>query len=307
MPDAQTISPSGRWNRTYHVLGALALAVNKLRYALLGYRRPRGFGPAEIDRCVKYDFQVVENWLGYLEAYLGKPVEIKGKNILELGPGQDLGIGLILLAKGARKYNAVDAHDLLAQSSENFYKALFHRLENDGLGKSSLDELQDQLERTQSGRADRLNYLWREDFDLSVLDGEGVDFIFSQAAFEHFDDVARTIEQLNQVVCPGAVFLAVIDLQTHTRWLRERDPLNIYRYSDSYYRLCRYAGQPNRLRPVEYREILADNGWENIKVQPLTVLDSDYLRKVQPRLNGRFIAEDNQMEYLTIVICATKS
>ena len=306
MTDVRTSNPPHVRNRTCHVLGAAALAANKLRYALLGYRRPRDFSPAQIDRCVKYDFEVVDNWLAYLNEYLGEPAEINGKNILEPGPGQDLGIGLILLAKGARKYNAVDAHDLLSQSSEKFYKDLFHRLENDDLDKSSLDELREQLKRTQSGRADRLNYIWREDFDLSVLDGEGVDFVFSQAAFEHFDDVARTIKQLNQVIRPGAIFLAVVDLQTHTRYLRSRDPLNIYRYSDFYYRLCRYASQPNRLRPVEYREILADNGWENIQVRPLSVLDSDYLRQVQPHLNGNFIAEDNQMEYLTVVICATK-
>ncbi len=282
------------------------MAVNKLRYALLGYRRPRDFSPAQIDRCVKYDFEVVENWLAYLNAYLGKPADIAGKNILEPGPGQDLGVGLILLAKGARKYNAIDAHDLLAQSSESFYEALFRRLEDNGLDKSSLEELQDQLERTQSGRADRLNYICREDFDLSVLAGEAVDFVLSQAAFEHFDDVHRTIRQLTGVVRPGAVFLAVIDLQTHTRRLRERDPLNIYRYSDYYYRLCRYAGQPNRFRPVEYQEVLADNGWGDIQIRPLALLDSDYLRQVRPHLNGKFIDEDNQMEYLTVVICATK-
>ncbi len=306
MVDVQTLSLPRVRNRTYHVLGAAALAANKLRYALLGYRRPRDFSPAQIDRCVKYDFEVVDNWLAYLNTYLGNPPEINGKNILELGPGQDLGIGLILLAKGARKYNAIDAHDLLAQSSEKFYEALFRRLETDDLDKAVVDELRRELERTKSGQNDRLNYLWREDFDLSVLDGEGVDFVLSQAAFEHFDDVARTIKQLNQVIRPGAVFLAVIDLQTHTRWLRDLDPLNIYRYSDFYYRLCRYVSQPNRIRPVEYSEILADNGWENIKVQPLAVLDSDYLRKVQSYLNGRFSAEDGQMEYLTVVICATK-
>jgi SAM-dependent methyltransferase len=306
MPDAQTTSPSGRWNWTYHVLGALALAANKVRYYYFGYRRARDFDPDQIDRCVQYDSGVVDNWLAYLNAYLGRPAEIDGKNILELGPGQDLGIGLILLARGARKYNAVDAHDLLSQSSEKFYKALFDRLESDGLDESSLADLRGQLGRIYSDRADRLNYLWREDFDLSVLDGEGVDFVFSQAAFEHFDDAARTVGQLSSVVNPGAVFLAVIDLQTHTRRLRDLDPLNIYRYSDFYYRLCRYVSQPNRLRPAEYREILADNGWGNIQIKPLSVLDSDYLRKVQPYLNERFRADDSQMEYLTIVICATK-
>ncbi len=307
MVDVQTLNPPHVRNLTYHVLGALALAANKLRYYYFGYRRARDFDPSQIDRCVKYDFEVVENWLAYLNTYLGKPAEIDGKNILELGPGQDLGVGLILLAKGVRKYNAIDANNLLAQNSEKFYEALFRRFEKDNYDKAIIVELHQQLERVQSDQADRLNYLCRRNFDLSVLDGEGVDFVLSQAAFEHFDDVDRTIKQLNHVVNPGAVFLAVIDLQTHTRWLRSRDPLNIYRYSDFYYHLCRYVSQPNRLRPAEYREILADNGWGNIQIKPLSVLDSDYLRQVQPHLNERFGAKDNQMEYLTIVICATKS
>lgn len=306
MVDARTINPPHARNRTYHILGALVLAVNKLRYAILGYRRPRGFSPAQIDRCIKYDFEVVDSWLGYLDAYLGKPANISGKNILELGPGQDLGVGLILLAKGIRKYSAIDANNLLAQSSGKFYKAHFRRLEEKALDKAIVDELRRELERTQSGQNNRLNYIWREDFDLSVLDGEGVDFVFSQAAFEHFDEVDRTIGQLSSVVSPGAVLLAVVDLQTHTRWFRRRDPLNIYRYSDFYYRLCRYASQPNRLRPIEYHKILADNGWRNIQIRPLDVLDLDYLRKVKPHLNERFDAEDNQMEYLSVVICATK-
>lgn len=307
MTDVRTSSPPRVRNRTYHVLGAAALAANKLRYAILGYHRPRNFSSSEIDRCVQYDFQVVENWMAYLNAYLGKPVEISGKNILEPGPGQDLGIGLILLSRGACKYNAIDAYNLLSQSTEQFYTHLFRRFEKNGCDKTIIEELHRQLEQTQSGQNDRLNYIYRKDFDLSVLDGEGVDFVFSQAAFEHFDDTGRTIEQLNRVVRPGAVFLAVIDLQTHTRRFREQDPLNIYRYSEFYYRLCRYAGQPNRLRPVEYHKILADNGWENIRIQPLDVLGAGYIRRVQPGLNKRFRAENGQMEYLTVVICATKA
>lgn len=282
------------------------MAVNKLRYALLGYRRPRDFKPSQIDRCVDYDFEVVENWLRYLGQYLDRPASMSGKTVLELGPGPDLGVGLILLAGGACKYSAIDANNLLSRNPERFYVSLFRRLEDTGCENAILDELRRQLEQFRSGRPDRLDYLCRRDFDLSVLAGEGVDFVFSHAAFEHFDDVGRTIEQLNSVVRPGAVFLAVIDLQTHTRRLRERDPLNIYRYPDSFYRLVKYTGQPNRVRPIEYRRILEDNGWGNIDIQPLEVLDSDYFRQVQRYLNGRFGAEKNQMEYLTVVICATK-
>ena len=306
MPDIRTSSPPHAWNRTYHVLGAATLAVNKLRYAVLGYRRPRDFPPSQVARCSQYDFEVVENWMRYLGQHLDQQPNLRGKKVLELGSGQDLGVGLILLAAGVRKYYAVDAHNLLARNPEQFYNYLLGRLDEKGSDESALDELRLQLTQAMAGRPDRLNYICRKNFDLSVLAGEEVDFVFSQAAFEHFDEADRTIEQLNSVVSPGAVFLAVVDLQTHTRWFRDQDPLNIYRYSDFYYRLCRYAGQPNRLRPIEYREILAANGWGDIQIQPLNVLNRDYLRQVRPRLNERFDAEDGQMEYLTVVICATK-
>ncbi|MCD6378423.1 MAG: hypothetical protein J7L99_06205 [Planctomycetes bacterium] len=294
------------WNWAYHFLGAVALLMNKLRYAVRGYRRSRDFSPSQFERCVDYDFQVVENWLGYVEDYLHRRVELSGKVIVELGAGQDLGTGLILLAKGAERYYAVDAHDLLIRSNQPFYDALFERLSQHGIPAETLDELSKEIKLSLAGQGRRIVYCCIENFDLSVLSGIKADFVFSQAAFEHFDDVAKTICQLDNIVRPGAVFLAVVDLQTHTRFLREHDPLNIYRYSDSFYRLCKYTSQPNRLRPADYCKILAENGWQDVQVIPLQLAKANYLDRVRPYLNNRFRNDKSQMEYLTVAICATK-
>ena len=76
MDEIFTTFPPRVRDRLYHALGAMVLPVNKLRYALLGYRRARDFSPADIARCVDYDFRVVENWKAYLGDYLGGAVEV---------------------------------------------------------------------------------------------------------------------------------------------------------------------------------------------------------------------------------------
>ena len=70
-----------------------------------------------------------------------------------------------------------------------------------------------------------------KDFNIVSAFGEStIDMVFSQAAFEHFDDIESTILQLNKVCKSGATFVAEINLKTHSRWIRDKDPDNIYRY-----------------------------------------------------------------------------
>lgn len=111
-----------------------------------------------------------------------------------------------------------------------------------------------------------------------------------------------------KIVKPGTILIAEVNLKTHTRWIRDRNPLNIYRYSDFIYNLSRFSGSPNRLRPADYEDILRENGWINIKILPLTILEKEYLTKVRPTLNSRFRVKEkiNQMDYLSMVIGAEK-
>ncbi len=89
--------------------------------------------------------------------------------------------------------------------------------------------------------------------DISTFGPNSVDLIFSHAAFEHFDDIDATFQKMSDIARPGCKLVSMIDLKTHTRWISDKDPLNIYRYGDLISSLLKFRGTPNRVRPHEYR------------------------------------------------------
>lgn len=291
-------------NGLYFWVGFVMLVLVKIKHNLRGYTSPKPFSVTEVDRCINYDLLTVEEWLGYLTEYTGIPDYLTGRRVLELGPGSDLGVGLILLSEGAQQYNAVDANNLVASVPADFYRTLFTRLKS----KGDVSALESELDLLNKGMPVRLNYVSRDDFDLVAALGERrVDIIFSQAAFEHFEDINKTIEQLTRVASEDAVVVMTVDLQTHSRWIRETDPNNIYRFPFWLYRLFHFPGIPNRVRPQEYRVAFERNGWTNIAIYPLTTLSEERLRATQPHLFGPFRDEQSDMEYLTMLLCARRS
>ena len=283
-------------------LGFLTLA--KAKHVLGGYSSPKPFPLSETERCIAYDLKVVDEWLAHLGAYTGKDPVLRNKNVLELGPGSDLGIGLYLLAKGAAGYNACDVNDLTLQAPESFYARLIERIGAMDLETNS-DFLQSQIQGARAGSASRLRLVVRKDFDLvSAFGPDSIDLVFSQAAFEHFDDVVRTVEQLSIVCKPGATIVAEIDLKTHSRWIRDKDPNNIYRYSNGVYQAFRFRGIPNRVRPYQYRDIFERHGWVDVSVTPLEQIKGRDNSIVA--VNEQFRDARNQLELLSVVICAKK-
>jgi SAM-dependent methyltransferase len=311
MLDVKLMQPKGNHETLYYIAGCLVLLLNKVRHSVQGYTQPRSFPVSQIQRAIDYDFAVVKLWMQHLVEYLGPQATLKNKTILELGPGPDLGIGILTLMHGAHQYNALDVHNLMKLTSLQFYDQFFKYLkEKFQISQEDIECLCLQVDRTLSGQHDglhdRLNYVCDRNFDVSVFGKSTVDLVFSQAAFEHFDDIERVIAELSRVAKPGAVLVAEIDLRTHTRWIRDVDPLNIYRYEDFIYKMCKFSGSPNRLRSFEYEQILKTNGWANVQILPKVVLDKTYIQKTQPRLAERFRDQRNGMEQLVIVVRATK-
>lgn len=220
-------------------IGFLALA--KAKHVRQGYQTPKPFDLSDTDRGVDYDVGVVNSWL--------QDVDVYGQRVLEIGPGSDLGVGLYLLTKGAASYVGFDKHPLAQTVPNQFY-----------------ERFRD-LHGTELPPQPNLSYVVREDFDLSLAMQPGtIDLVLSNAAFEHVDDVPLLAGRLKTVVRQGGQICARIDLQTHSRWIREKDPGNIYRYPRWFYRLFYFPGQPNRVRPQEYGNAFAAAGWEDVDV-----------------------------------------
>jgi len=250
MSNLTVINPKSGNNVKHYFIGLIFLFLNKIRHTIQGYITPRTFPVTEFEKAIEYDFTVVEQWVQHLNNYTGKSkFDLKRKHILELGPGADLGVGIILLMKGAEKYNAIDVNNLVKSVPNEFYGKLFQFMTLITDKQKDVDFLRSQLTATQFGKSDKLNYVFDKNFNLSIFKKEKVDIVFSQAAFEHFNCVEKTIEQLSEVVKKGGFLIAEVDLKTHTRWIRDIDPLNIYRYSDFIYNLLRFPGSPNRVRP----------------------------------------------------------
>ncbi len=291
-------------NAFYYISGIFFLVLAKIKSVTLEYT-PRPFSEKEIQQSVKYDMEVVDNWLNRLSQYIHEDGSdfIKNKSILELGPGSDLGIGLYLLGKGAEKYTAIDVYDIASKSSSEFYQALFRYLREKDM---NISLLQEELNNTQMGHSNKLNFICSESFDIvSALKDEKIDVFFSNAAFEHFNNIEQTIKDVTEVASKNAVFAISVDLKTHSRWIRDKDPNNIYKYPNWLYKLLTHLSSPNRKRPVEYRKLLEKYGWSNIVIQPGKQLQDDKYDTLG-HLNKRFRDPENQMDYLSVHIYATK-
>lgn len=291
-------------NTFFYTAGIAFLALAKAKHVIKGYSSPKPFDLSESDRCINYDIQVVDEWLTFLHRYTENSNALIGKNVLELGPGSDLGAGLYLLSKGASQYNACDVNELAKRAPDNFYEQLFNRLKQLN-GDTNIGDLKEQLQALKANKPSKLNYVVRDDFDIVAAFGkETIDIVFSQAAFEHFDNIETTATQLSEVCKPNALLVIEVDLKTHSRWITPRDPNNIYRYSNSLYNLFRFRGIPNRKRPYEYVNALKRAGWKNIELIPISQQSAEM--NSYAGMNKQFVHSKNQMEYLSIMICAQK-
>jgi hypothetical protein len=290
-------------NTFLYIIGICFLMLAKAKNHLRGYVA-KNISVSEVNKCIEYDLRIVEHWSSYLRNYTHDANCLVGKHVLELGPGDDLGIGLYLLSKNCSQYDACDVHDLMQFTSDSFYEQFFEKLQTIN-SHTDVDFLKAQLTAAKQGNASKLNYKVSNDFNLVTAFVENsVDLVFSQAAFECFDDIETTISQLNVVCKSGAILLAEIDLQSHTRGIRDWDPNYIHRYPRWVYNLFWFRGIPNRLRPYQYKEAFERAGWTGVSIVPLKKLDD--LDKSYSGVHKDFADYKNQMDYLSIIFCARK-
>lgn len=289
----------------YYILGLAFLLFLKIKYYFVGFPKSNLCNTEDYQKQIDYNIRVVEDWTSHLNIYTDNNYTLLDKYVLELGPGSDLSVGFYLLFKGVFKYNSIDVYNLVKDVPGDFYKMFFKRLQKLN-GKKSVSYLENELAKLSNNRNSDINYVVKSDFNLvTSFEPNSIDLVFSQAAFEHFYNVENTIKQLSVVCKSNAIIIAEIDLQTHSRWLREKDPNNIYRYGAFIYRLLSTKTTSNRIRPYTYLELFKNYGWYDIGLLPLSIIDTK--KRIPSRyLNKKFRDDKNEMDYLSILILAKK-
>lgn len=283
----QLQDPPPRPRLLLHSVGLAALIANKIRRTFRPYDRPRPWSAANVERSVSYVLDVVRNWESGFRA-AGVEDWIRGRHVLELGPGPDLGTGLTLLARGAASYVAVDRFPLAANAPESFYERLFARLAEETDFPHAVEAYRSFRDRPGEGA---LRYLVprggtiRRPSDLVPRN-----LWLSQAAFEHVPDPEALIRALTPWCADEALALHHVDAATHTPWIREADPLNILRYPNGLYRALSFPGSPNRWRSGRYISAFDAAGWNLLDRQPIHRLSSRAVATVRSGLDRSFRA-----------------
>jgi SAM-dependent methyltransferase len=291
----------GNW--IYFAAGLALHGLTSARHRLAGYTSPTGFPAADWERNIRHAEGIVDDYARHVGLF-SQGAGLEGFDILELGPGATLATGALMLGRGARSYFAVDAVPLAARVPQAFYDRLADLQADAG----AAERVRQATRQLASGAEGPLAYRVDPGFRVAdAVQGRDFDLIVSNAAFEHFDDIGATIADLGRVARPGAIFLALVDFQTHTRWVRARDPNNIYRLPSAVYRALHFVGQPNRRRPKEYVTALEAAGWRRTEVVGVDVASPAYLSWSARGLAREFRRPDAQMEILTGAILAERA
>lgn len=211
-----------------------------------------------VDDAANYARRVVSDYITYGAG--GDIERLKGKDVLEIGPGDNLGVALLLLAKGARTVTCIDGFDpnFDAKHNSKIYAAIYN-----GLTAEERQRLHDVITLQPDGSAavggNRLISRYRVPMDAAAtpLDPQSYDIIISRAVLEHLGDLEMGWKNMVRCLRPDGEMWHKVDFRCHNLF-GQIHPLYFLTISDGVWDLIsRPDPTLNRLRLPTYRELAA--------------------------------------------------
>ena len=203
--------------------------------------------------------------------------DIQGSRILEIGPGDNLGVALKFLAAGARQVVCVDKfiskRDL--EQEREIYLTLRDELGADEIAVfDTVVNLNDGIEIN----PDKLTRLHGKGIEeaAAVLESESFNLIVSTAVLEHLYDTDAALSAMDALLAPGAVMIHEIDFRDHGMFSEAgHHPLTFLTIPDTLYsRMTRDSGKPNRRLLPYYKRKMSAMGY-NARFYYLRVLGAE--------------------------------
>lgn len=194
--------------------------------------------------------------------HYGEVNKFKGL-IAEVGPGDNVGVALLMLQDGAQRIDLADKFysHRKGHHHKKIYQALFKN--NPNLKKILTGgDLED--EETFKG----IYRYYGKDAAAECFfnTSNHYDFIISRSVFEHLDDPILALEQMTQALKPGGKMLHKVDLRDHKMFSSYFHELKFYEIPDFMYALMtKGSGYPNRILLADYKKRLTQI--PNIKIK----------------------------------------
>ena len=190
---------------------------------------------------------------------------LRGKSILEGGPGDNLGVALRFVAAGAARVVTMDKFYARqdAEQQRQIYLTLREQLGNEERGRydQAVDlsggvRFNEELVRAVYGRG------MEECGD--VFDPRTFDMIVSRGVVQEIYDTGRTFAGMDKVLRPGGVLLHKIDLRDYGLFSSNgHHPLEFLTIPGGVYeRMARNSDRPSRKTVDYYRNTMTDYGYD---------------------------------------------
>ena len=233
-----------------------------LRSDQIGQATAEAFGSADIDhalRAIDATFDAYLRQSGLSEGGL------RGLRVLELGPGDNIGVAIRFASAGASFVSSIDKFVPMHDSPyhRRLYAALRSRLTPEG--QRNFDTAVDITGERVLPRADRLQSVYGKGFeDADVFAPASFDLIVSNAVLEEIYDGDRAFGAMHRLLRPGGSLLHKIDLRDYGMFTKHGyHPLEFLTVPDLVYRqMVESTGQPNRRLVDYYRRKTSELGYE---------------------------------------------
>jgi SAM-dependent methyltransferase len=217
-----------------------------------------------VDRSVAYVWEVFTDYLAYGEL---TPETLAGKTVLEVGPGDNLGVALLFIAAGAERVYALDK--FRTQRNEvkerEVYQALRKRLTGPELARfdSAID-----LSSGVQFRGDKIQYVCGcgvEEAEAK-LGRHAVDLIVSRAVMMELPDSASAFATMDRILRSGGYIVHKIAPLHDYQLFRQSGfhPLEFLTIPACLYRrMVSDSGKPNRKLVDFYRATMNHLGYSS--------------------------------------------
>ncbi|WP_460815062.1 methyltransferase domain-containing protein [Luteimonas pelagia] len=256
-------------------------------YFRLTRQTGRGAGVEDPAQIAGYFVRCFDEYMARLEVPPGRAEAfLSGKTVLEYGPGDVLGVALLMYAHGAASVRCVDRFPLERASATNLavYRSLLERLEPAQRERGSA-AFNRHGEPASAFRPDAIRY----DVTRDGLAGarEAYDLVVSRAVLEHVDRLEQTIADIAGAMRRDAVAIHKVDLKSHG--MDRYHPFDFLTWPEPAYRLMNsHKGNPNRWRVDKYRDLVSRHGLRFRALSDTGRLAPEQIERIRSSLASRF-------------------
>lgn len=237
-------------------------ALTSLYYVWSDWRAGRRFTRGDIasHSGTLHDSMKLEESLVYIQDVFGDYLRYSGQpslggNAAEIGPGDNCGVGLLLLEGGCQSVDLVDrfyAHrDPLRQAT------IYRELARHHPGVARILEGA-HLEDEATFPGIHRHYGEAASAETYFHAGQGYDVILSRAVLEHVQDPLLALQCMIAALNPGGLLLHKVDLRDHGMFSDHHGELKWLEVPGLVHRwMSQASGRPNRVLLHQYRSVLA--------------------------------------------------